>query len=86
MQALPGGFKVGDKVFFTGANHTFPSGNKLVHGQQGEVRGPATVESHKGKAVAVLYPGNTGSIDCRLTNVRRLRAASATPHDAADRP
>ena len=31
---LPGGYTVGDKVFFTGTSETFPSGNKLVHGQQ----------------------------------------------------
>ena len=69
---LPGGYKVGEKVFFTGASETFPSGNKLVHGQQGEVVGPGTGETHKGKGVAVLFPGNTGSIECYLTTVRRL--------------
>ena len=71
---LPGGYKVGEKVFYTGASHTFPSGNKVVHGQQGEVTGPATLESHKGKGVDVLFPGNKGNISCYLTSVRRLKA------------
>eukprot|EP00964_Phaeocystis_antarctica_P052215 scaffold30550_cov66-Phaeocystis_antarctica.AAC.7 len=48
---LPGGYKVGEKVFFTAASQTLPNGDKLVHGQQGEVTGPATVEIHKGKGV-----------------------------------
>ena len=74
---LPGGYTVGEKVFFTGASQTAPSGNKVVHGQQGEVTGAATAESHKGKGVEVLYPGNKASINCYLTMVRRLRAASA---------
>ena len=69
---LPGGYTVGEKVFFTWASQTFPSGDKVVHGQQGEVVGPATVETHKGKGVAVLFPGNTGLVNCNLTTVRRL--------------
>ena len=90
---LPGGYPVGERLFFTGASQTFPSGHKLVHGQQGKVTGPATNESVKGKGVSVLFPGNKGNIQCRLTEVRRLRAASAAtpppaPHtrDAAHAP
>ena len=74
---LPGGYKVGEKVFCTAANYTFPSGNKVVHGQQGEVTGPATAEGYQGKGVAVQYPGNKRSIQCFLSQVRRLRAAAA---------
>ena len=80
--ALPGGYKVGEKVFFTGASETFDDGDKLVHGGQGEVTGPATLETHKGKGVDVLFPGNKGYISCLLTEVRRLRAASAAPPPA----
>ena len=74
---LPGGYTVGEKVFYTGSSQTFSSGDKLVHGQQGEVTGPATDEATKGKGVAVRFPGNKGNVNCYLTNVRRLRAASA---------
>jgi len=74
---LPGGYTLGEKVFFTGASATVPNGDKLVHGQQGEVTGPATLATHKGKGVAVRFPGNKGRIECFLTEVRRLRAASA---------
>ena len=76
-QALPGGYKMGEKVFFTGSSETVSNGDKLVHGQRGEVVGPATVESIKGKGVRLLFPGNKGDVDCFLTDVRRLSAASA---------
>ena len=74
---LPGGYTLGEKVFFTGASATFPDGYKLVHGQQGEVVGPATHATHKGKGVKMRFPGNEGNIDCFLSTVGRLRAASA---------
>ena len=77
---LPGGYRVGEKVFFTGPSETFPSGNKLVHGQQGEVTGPGTRRDGL-EAVAVRFPGNKDYVNCRLTEVRRPRAApAATPH------
>ena len=92
---LPGGYKVGEKVFFTGSSQTFPNGDKVVHGQQGEVVGPATLETHKGKGVCLRFPVNKFDVDCYLTQVRRLRAAPAAdppracaPHtrDAAHAP
>ena len=75
-------------------SQTLADGDKYVHGQQGEVWGPTDCESTKGKGVAVLFPGNKGSVNCYLTQVRRLRAASAAtppplvPHtrDAAHAP
>ena len=76
---LPGGYKVGDKVFYTGAGYTFANGDKVVHGQQGEVMGPITREPHKGQGVAVCFPGNKRHKDCLLTEVRRLRAAPTAP-------
>ena len=87
-QALPGGYKVGEKVFYTGQSFIWSyfsieyDGKTLdrVYGEQGEVTGPATTEYTKGKGVKVLFPGNTASINCLLTTVRRLRAASAATH------
>ena len=73
--SIPGGWKAKDLPYYTGASQTWDDGDKLVHGQQGEVVGPAT-GSHEGKGVAVLFPGNKGIIDCYLDTVRRLRAAS----------
>ena len=42
-----------------------------MHGEQGEVVGPATSESHKGKGVEVRFPGNKGTVSCYLNQVRR---------------
>jgi hypothetical protein len=80
--ALPGGYKVGEKVFVTWPSQTFPSGDKVVHGQQGEVTGPATSVATKGKGVNVRFPGNTASINCLLTRVRRPSASSAAKQPA----
>ena len=33
---------MGDAVVFEGTDSTFPSGNRLVHGEQGVVTGPST--------------------------------------------
>ena len=63
-------YTVGDKVYYTGTGETFEDGDRLGHGKQGEVVGPATSKSYRGKGVAVLFPGNKGAINCFLTNVR----------------
>ena len=82
---LPGGYAPGDKVFYTGQSFSFEYDGKTfdrVYGEQGEVTGPATVESHKGKGVTAVFSGD--SRQCYLTQVRRLRAASAaSPSPAA---
>jgi hypothetical protein len=74
---LPGGYKVGEKVFYTEASQTLSNGDKLVHGQQGEVVGPATAETTKDQRVAVRFSGIKANANCYLTSVRRLHAASA---------
>ena len=81
---LPGGYRVGEKVFFTGPSETFPSGNKLVHGQQGEVMGPAALVNVKGNGVSVLFPGNKGNAECYLVAV--LQPHAGTPRCAPDTP
>ena len=77
---LPGGYKLGEKVFYTVANETLPSGDKLVHGQQGEVVGPGTGSKRtEGKGVNMRFPGNKGTIGCLLTEVRAASAATPPP-------
>ena len=83
--SLPGGYTVGEQVYFTGAGKTFESGDRLEHGKQGEVVGPAASESTKGKGVKVHFPGNKEAINCSLTDVRRCRCRSAAqPHLPAE--
>ena len=80
---LPGGYKRGEKVLFMGSNRTTSCGDKLVHGQQGEVMRAATSEQAKGKGLAVRFPGNKGWFECYLSQVRRRRAASFAPPSCA---
>ena len=85
---LPGGYLLGEQVYFTGSSKSFEDGDQLEHGKQGEVVGPAASETHK-EGVAVLFPGNKGTINCYPNHVRRrqlprshpqLPAAAAAPH------
>ena len=72
-EALPGIFNLTEHVFYTGPNYTFPNGDKLVHGQQGEVMGPAMLESLKGKGLSIRFPGNKANVltECFLTELSR---------------
>ena len=76
---IPGGYMAGDKVYYTGTSETFQSGNRLEHGQRGEVMGPTTSERQRGKGVAVLFPGNKGTINCNLTKARRQCSPACPP-------
>ena len=62
---------VGELLFFTGPSDTVQGGDKVVHGKQGEVVGPATDEAVKGKGVAIKFPGNQGNVSCFLKQVSR---------------
>ena len=69
---------VGEQVYFTGKSHILENGGLVVHGKQGEVLGPATRESHRGKGVEVLFPGNKRAVSCYLSQVRRKSRRAAT--------
>ena len=78
---LPGGYEVGEKVFYTGTSQTVSTGDKLVHGQQGEVVGPGTGSKRtEGKGVSMRFPGNKVDIGCLLTEVRAASAPPPQPH------
>ena len=77
---LPGGYTVGEQVYFTGTSETFENGDQVEHGKQGEVVGPGTT----GEGVLVRFPGNKGEINCHLDHVRRGRSHAKPP--AAPRP
>jgi hypothetical protein len=66
---LPGGFEVGDTLYYCGASETLPSGRRLDHGGQGVVAGASSAQS-EGK-VAVRFVGNPGSISCFLSTLSR---------------
>ena len=83
---LPGSYVLGEQVYYTGASETFEDhGDRLEHGKQGEVVGPGTGESHRGKGVRVRFPGNEGATNCWLNQVRRRRANDFTLHPIGKR-
>ena len=79
---LPGGYTVGEQVYYTGLAKTFENGNRLEHGKQGEVMGPFTSKNTGDKGVAVLFPGNKGAVSCYLTKVCRHAATTLGPPPA----
>ena len=44
-EPLPGGYALGEQVYFTGTSKRFEDGDRLEHGKQGEVVGPAVSQS-----------------------------------------
>ena len=70
LSPLPGGYELGEKVYWTLGSQAFPDGRKVVHGQQGEVVGPGNRADDK-PSVAVLFSRNKDSIDCLITDVSR---------------
>ena len=84
---LHGGYKLGEKLFYTWPSRTFEHNGrtyKLVQGQQGEVMGPGTGQhEHKGTGLAMLFPGNKGCVDCVLAKVSCLPASHTPQRPAA---
>ena len=70
------GYKVGDLVFYMGQSQTFADGDKVAHGQQGNVMGYLFSSV---PTLAVRFSGNKGYVGLRFIEVRCLRAASAPP-------
>ena len=71
---LPGGYAVGEKVYFTGSSKTFASGVKLTHGHEGEVTGhPPSDNPHFGEGVNVKFPGHKNNTSCYLTELSRAK-------------
>ena len=76
---LPGGYHVGDAVFYTGASETRQNGARLAYGGDGEIVGPATSEYHKDNGVAVRFSANAGAVDCYITQLSRTPPPTTLP-------
>ena len=66
---LPGKYKLGDMLYNTAESETFPSGNRVVHGAQGQVVGPAM--THEGKGLQLMFEGNTSPITFHIDKLSR---------------
>ena len=64
---LPGGYKVGEKLYYIGASQTWDDGDRLVHGEQGEVTGPGEWEG----LLEIKFPNNKDTIGCPLDELSR---------------
>jgi len=83
--ALPGGYRMGDMLYYTGASDTLENGY-LARGHQGEVIGlanPPDEQTHL--MIKFQCPGSTGVIDVDLAELSSERplasAGEATPTD-----
>ena len=63
---LPGGWCVNEEVIYLGTDHTFLNGDQVIHGRHGTVTGPAVSDAARGKGIKVLFPGNSGNVECLL--------------------
>ena len=58
---LPGGYKVGEKLYYIAETYTFDDGDRLVHGEQGEVIGPSPPGEFEGQ-LQIKIPNNRGIV------------------------
>lgn len=69
---LPGGFDVGDVVYYQGAPHTFASGDRLAPGLRGVVSGPAIAPGTSAEEdLAVLFDGNRTRVTVQVASIAR---------------
>ncbi|CAE8632265.1 unnamed protein product [Polarella glacialis] len=67
---IPGGYSVGDRVYWCGMNWTFPNGDRLKFGSEGEVAGRSCVgDGLDDRRVAVSFRGNRGAVAMRLPEI-----------------
>ena len=65
---LPGGFSIGEKLYYTGGNYFFDNGDRLLPHEQGEVMGPST--SVEGQLM-LKFPKNKRTVKCRVDELSR---------------
>mmetsp|Transcript_7619 Transcript_7619/g.19449 ORF Transcript_7619/g.19449 Transcript_7619/m.19449 type:complete len:914 (+) Transcript_7619:103-2844(+) len=78
---IPGGYNLGDKIFYTGMDWSYANGDRLTYGAQGEIAGRSCQGDDKdNERAAVLMPGNRAAAHLRLTEM-----AQHPPVDLATR-
>jgi hypothetical protein len=83
---IPGGFSVGEQVFWCGMNWTFENKDKLVFGASGVVTGRAFVgEERDDVRVAVNFSGNKSAVAMRLHEISRERPKIPGGYQVGDR-
>ena len=80
---LPGGFAYGEKVYFCGESHTFPSGDTKEYGASGVVDGRSTSDADAASKLKVRFDGNRDTIDVYVVNLSRVWPPPPLPGDMA---
>lgn len=69
---IPGGYIIGQEVYWCGMNWVFPNGDRLIFGASGRVAGRSCVgDGLDDERVAVHFPGNKGAVAMRLPEISR---------------
>ena len=76
---LPGGFSIGQKVYYTGDSKTLASGNWLVFGEPCEIMGPTDSTEPQPDQLNVQFPGRDRHVNCKLSSLSRLQPADHSP-------
>jgi len=82
---LPGGYSVGEQVYYTGGAEKKKNGDRLVYGARAVVAGPAGGDDYAGKGLALLFNGNKKSYDSLLTTLTRDPPRLPDRHRRGDR-
>jgi len=69
--ALPGGYSVGEQLYYLGPSKTYPNGDQITHGQLCTVAGPASAKAYAGKGLEVSFPDNRHNHNFFVTNLSR---------------
>jgi len=72
-EILAGGYRPGQKVYFTGLDEAFPNGDCVGYGTRGDVTGPCDMEEceYWEDRVNVGFPGNDANVSCSLLELSR---------------
>ena len=76
---LPGGFSIGQKVYYTGDSKTLASGNRIAYGEQCEIMGPADSDEPKPDQLNVQFPGRDRHVNMLLSSLSRSQPADYSP-------
>ena len=69
---MPGGYTVGEKLYYLGESQTWDDGDQLTHGQAGEVTGqPPSDDPNFGEFLSVMFPDMEGILLCKLDEISR---------------
>jgi len=78
---IPGGYSLGEVVFFCGTDCKYPNGDRITFGARGEVAGRSCQGDEKdSERLAVALPGNRNAVNLSLSSLAREPPAGLEEH------